>query len=170
MKDWRDEIHEVLSEAGIRQVAYLPDAGHSKLLELCEKDNRMRMIPMANEFEAIGIAAGAWLGGEKSVVLIQSSGVGNCINALSLSAVAQYPLLMIVAMRGEFGEGQRWQIPMGQAVRPTLEAMGVICYEARHADEVRSIVDNAATFAFQAHNRVAILLSQQLIGAKKFTN
>jgi len=170
MKDWRDDIHEALSAAGVRQVAYLPDAGHSKLIELCERDNGMRTIPMANEFEGIGIAAGAWLGGERTVVLLQSSGVGNCINALSLPAVGQFPLLMIVAMRGEYGEGQRWQIPMGQAVRPTLEAMGVICFEARHADDVKGLVENATTFAFQAHNRVAILLSQQLIGAKKFTN
>ena len=119
--------------------------------------------------EGIGLACGAWLGGQKAVILMQSSGVGNCINALSLPAVCQFPLLMLVAMRGEFGEGQRWQMPMGHAVRPSLEAMGVVCYDVKHAADVRPVLENAITYAFQGHNRVALLLSQQLIGAKKFT-
>ncbi len=70
--------------------------------------------------------AGAWLGGERGVLLLQSSGVGNCINMLSLPVICHMPLLMIVTMRGDWGEFNPWQIPMGQGTRPSLEAMGVI--------------------------------------------
>ncbi len=80
MTDWPKDIYDVLKEADIRQVSYVPDAGHARLIEMCTNDNEIRSIPMATELEGIGIAAGAWLGGERAALLMQSSGVGHCIN------------------------------------------------------------------------------------------
>jgi sulfopyruvate decarboxylase TPP-binding subunit len=101
-------------------------------------------------------------------LLMQSSGVGNCINMLSLTAGARFPFLTLVSMRGDYGEGNPWQYPMGQAVQPVLEAMGVICLKVEDPAEVVGCVGAALTMVFQSGQAVAVLLGQRLIGAKKF--
>ncbi len=97
-----------------------------------------------------------------------TSGVGNCINMLSLVKGGRFPMLMLVSMRGDFGEGNPWQFPMGRAVEPVLEAMGVICMRVDRPDEVAAVVGAALTMVFQSGNAVAVLLTQRLIGAKPF--
>src|SRR5256885_16977643 len=101
--DWPQEVHRALAKAQVRIVGYVPDAGHSRLIELCQRDRKMRAVVLTTEEEGIGLAAGAWLGGEKSVLLMQSSGVGNVINAAGLLKNCRLPLVMIGTMRGEAG-------------------------------------------------------------------
>ncbi len=167
--NWHNDIYTTFLAEKVRTVAYLPDAGHAQLIDQCVQDDNIHAVPLATEMEGIGIACGAWLGGARSAVLMQSSGVGNCVNALALPAVCRFPLLLLVTMRGEYGEGQPWQMPMGQAVRPVLEAMGVLCFDVTRPEEVQPAVENALTLAYRTNSRTAILLTQQLIGAKKFT-
>jgi sulfopyruvate decarboxylase alpha subunit len=166
--DWHADIHAALKDAGVRQVAYVPDAGHARLITLCAGDAGMRMVPLTSEEEGVGLAAGAWLGGERAALLMQSSGVGNCINALSLIATCRFPLLMLVTMRGEFGEFNPWQVPMGSTTPSSLELAGVIVHRASEAARVGATVAGAARLAFSSYQAVAVLLSQQLIGAKSF--
>ena len=125
-------------------------------------------MPLTTEEEALALAAGADLGDARSVLLMQSSGVGNCITLLSLLPGGRFPLLTLVSMRGDFGEGNPWQFPMGQAVRPVLEAMGVICLRVERAEEVIPTVSAALTMVFKSGQAVAVLLTQNLIGAKQF--
>ena len=82
--DWPAEVHQELKKAGVRVVGYVPDAGHRRLIELCQADRSMRAVPLTTEEEGVGLATGAWLGGEKSVVLMQSSGVGRAERAFNL--------------------------------------------------------------------------------------
>ena len=166
--DWPRDIHAALRAAAIRQVAYVPDAGHAQLLALCAADSAMRMVPLTTEEEGIGLAAGAWLGGERAVLLMQSSGVGNCINALSLIETCRFPLLTLVTMRGEFGEFNPWQVPMGRATPAVLELAHVIVHRAEAPAQVGASVAGAARLAFASYRAVAVLLAQQLIGAKSF--
>ena len=166
--DWPADIHAALKAAEVRQVAYVPDAGHARLIKLCAGDNTMRMVPLTTEEEGVALAAGAWLGGERAVLLMQSSGVGNCINTLSLIATCQFPFLTIVTMRGEFGEFNPWQVPMGTATPGALELAQVIVHRASEPARVGDIVAGAARLAFSSSVAVAVLLSQQLIGAKSF--
>ena len=166
--DWPADIHAALSAAEVRQVAYVPDAGHSRLIALCGADPRMRMVPLTSEEEGVGLAAGAWLGGERSVLLMQSSGVGNCINALALIESCRFPFLTLVTMRGEFGEFNPWQVPMGRAAAPSLELANVIVHRVSAASEAGATVAGAARLAFASYRGVAVLLSQRLIGAKSF--
>ena len=166
--DWPADIHAALRAAEVRQVAYVPDAGHARLIKLCEADPSMRLVPLTTEEEGVGLAAGAWLGGERAVLLMQSSGVGNCVNALSLIETCRFPLLTLVTMRGEFGEFNPWQVPMGRAAPASLELANVIVHRAREAAEVGAMVAGAAQLAFASYRAVAVLLSQQLIGAKSF--
>jgi sulfopyruvate decarboxylase alpha subunit len=166
--DWRRQIHPLLSAAAIRQVAYVPDAGHTALIEACHADPKMRAIVLTNEAEGMGVLAGAWLGGEKGVMLMQSSGVGNCINALSLIQICRFPFLALITMRGEWGEFNSWQVPMGQGTEAALKGAGVIVQRCEHPDEVAPTVDAALALAFDSEVAVAVLLSQRLIGRKKF--
>jgi sulfopyruvate decarboxylase TPP-binding subunit len=99
---------------------------------------------------------------------MQSSGAGNCINMLSLIKGGRVPFLALLSMRGDFGEGNPWQFPMGQAVEPVLHAMGVICLRVEAPHEVIPTVEAALTMVFQGGNAVAVLLTQKLLGAKAF--
>jgi sulfopyruvate decarboxylase alpha subunit len=165
---WSDQVHGVLRASGVRVVGYVPDAGHKRLIELCRADRAMRAVALTTEEEGIGLAAGAWLGGEKTALLMQSSGVGNCINALGMTSECRFPLVMLVTMRGQFGEFNPWQVPMGQATAATLSAMGVVVQGAARAEDVAPAVDAAARLAFGSYAAVAVLVSQRVIGIKSF--
>ena len=168
MKDWPEKLFRVLKGAGVRQVGYVPDAGHKRLIELCIADKEMRAVVLTTEEEGIGLTAGAWLGGVRSALLMQSSGVGNCINALDMTRECRFPLLMVVTMRGQFGEFNPWQVPMGQATPGVLSAMGVVVHAANAAEEIAPMVDAAARLAFGSYQAAAVLISQAVIGIKSF--
>ena len=165
---WPDRLHAVLRDMAIHQVAYVPDSGHARLIELVRSDRGMRAIPLTTEEEGVALAVGAWLGGDRSVLLTQSSGVGNCINMLSMVQECRVPLLMLVTMRGEWGEFNPWQLPMAQATKPVLTAMGVVVHRADDADQIVQTVSAAGRLAFNTSRAVAVLISQRVIGAKEF--
>ena len=165
---WPDQIYKTLKDADVRQVGYVPDAGHKRLIELCLADREMNAVVLSTEEEGVGLAAGAWLGGVRSVLLMQSSGVGNCINALGMTRECRFPLLMLITMRGQFGEFNPWQVPMGQATPGVLSAMGVVVHEANTAAEIAPAVDTAARLAYGSYQAVAVLISQAVIGIKSF--
>lgn len=168
MSEWRDDIYDVLKAQDVRQVGYVPDAGHSRLIERCQGDNALETIVLTTEEEGVAMAAGAWLGGQRAALLLQSSGIGNCINMLSINTSCRMPLLMLVTMRGQWGEFNPWQGPMGQATRAVLEAMQVRVYEVDRPDEVHVTTEAAAKLAYSAQQAVAVLLGQRLIGTKDF--
>jgi sulfopyruvate decarboxylase alpha subunit len=166
--DWRDQVFAALKRAEIRQVGYVPDAGHARLIELCRADPQIRAVPLTSEEEGIGLAAGAWLGGERTALLMQSSGVGNCINLLSLIKSCRFPLVILVTMRGEWAEFNPWQVPMGSKVQPALELMDVLVYRVERPQEAAETVAAALAIAFNGDLATAVLLSQRLIGAKQW--
>ena len=165
---WRRDIFDVLCDQGFSLVAHVPDAGHAPLIAMCEAHNEMDVITLTTEEEGIGVICGAWAGGRKGVLLIQSSGVGNCGNALALPVICRIPFLAIVSMRGEWGEFIPWQTPMGQGTPGLLEAMGVRIFRADHRREVGETVDAAARLAHNTRQSAAVLLSQKMLGAKQF--
>lgn len=165
---WPDEVYDLLRAGGVTMFGYVPDAGHKTLINRSIADPDVSSVSLTTEEEGIGLVAGADLGGARGVLLIQSSGVGNCINLLSLIANGRFPLLMLVSMRGDFGEGNPWQYAMGQATQTVLEAMGVIVYRAEREDEVLTTVQAGLTTAYQAGQPAAVLLTQKLLGAKAF--
>ena len=166
--DWRDQIFGVLKAAAVRQVGYVPDAGHARLIELCRGDLEMRAVPLTTEEEGIALAAGAWLGGQRAALLMQSSGVGNCINMLSLTRTCRCPLVMLVAMRGEWAEFNPWQVPMGAKTEAMLELCDVLVYRVERAEEAAETAAAALDIAFNGDLATAVLLSQRLIGAKRW--
>jgi sulfopyruvate decarboxylase alpha subunit len=166
--DWRDDIFAALKAAEIRQIGYVPDAGHTRLIEHCRADPEIRAVVLTSEEEGIGLAAGAWLGGERAALLMQSSGVGNCINMLSLTKSCRFPLILLVTMRGEWGEFNPWQVPMGTKTQAALELMDVLVYRVERGEEAGETVTAALDIAFNGGLVTAVLLSQRLIGAKRW--
>jgi sulfopyruvate decarboxylase alpha subunit len=165
---WPSEIYRVLKAAEVKQMAYVPDAGHTALINLFHADRDVISTVLTTEEEGVAIAAGAWLGGQRSVLLMQSSGVGNCINMLSLPAIGRFPLLVLVTMRGEWAEFNPWQVPMSRATQPSLEAIGMKVLRAEEADDLIETVQAAADLAFNSDQQVAVLIGQRLLGRKKW--
>ena len=165
---WPQDTFRVLKQLGVRQVAYVPDSGHSELIRTCHADRELNTVVLTTEEEGIAMLAGAWLGGERGVLLMQSSGTGNCINMLGLSAECRFPLLMLVTMRGHWGEFNPWQVPMSQATAPALTAMGVVVHSVDAVDRVAETVDASGRLAFHTGRSVAVLISQRIVGAKQF--
>jgi len=149
-------------------VSYVPDAGHSTLIRLFGEDPEVITNMLSTEEEGVAIAAGSWLGGKRSVLLMQSSGVGNCINMLSLPVQARMPFLTLVTMRGEWGEFNPWQVPMGQATEASLKAIGLTVLRAETGEDLIDIVESAAAMAYDADQQIAVLLGQRLLGKKKW--
>ena len=165
---WSQYIYQALRQSNVGQVAYVPDAGHKSLIESCHADSTIKTVALTTEEEGVALCAGAWLGGVRAALLMQSSGVGNCINMLSLAEECRFPLLMLVTMRGEWGETNPWQVPMGQTSADVLETAGVIVHRADDVDTLGGEVEMAAQLAFVSSRAVAVLIGQRLIGAKKF--
>ena len=166
--NWHQDIFTVLREQEISLVTHVPDAGHTPLIKMCEAQNDIDVVTLTTEEEGVGLLCGAWSGGRKGVLLMQSSGVGNCINALALPNICRIPFVTIVSMRGEWGEFIPWQVPMGQGTPKVFEAMDVKVFRADQQHEVGSTVDAAVKFAFNTRQSAAVLLSQKMIGAKQF--
>jgi sulfopyruvate decarboxylase alpha subunit len=163
---WPEAIFDVLCDAGVTQVAYVPDSGHARLIELCHANDAMHSVALTSEEEGVALLAGAWLGGARGVLLMQSSGVGNCINMLSVVQECRFPLLAIVTMRGEWAEFNPWQVPMGQGVAQALGNAGVIVQHVDDADELAETVAAASEMAFNAFRAVAVSVSQRILGSK----
>jgi sulfopyruvate decarboxylase alpha subunit len=165
---WAHEIYGVFKRQAITLVSFVPDAGHRRLIELCRHDPALATVALTTEEEGVALATGAYLGGRRAALLMQSSGVGNCINMFSLLKTCQIPFLTIITMRGEWAEFNPWQIPMGQATPAALSMSGLIVYRVADMAAVRPTVEAAASLAFSGYAAVAVLLAQQLLGAKSF--
>ena len=167
---WPDDIHAQFTRIGIRQVGYVPDAGHSRLIALCRNDPAIADVVLTTEEEGVGLVAGAALGGQRAALLMQSSGVGNCVNMVSLLRICGFPCLILVTMRGEFAEFNPWQVPMGSITEPALNLCGFLTYRVDDPDDVEDVVAAGCDMAFGGNLSVAILLSQRLIGRKQWSD
>jgi sulfopyruvate decarboxylase alpha subunit len=167
-EDWPDRIFAVLKRSRVATVGYVPDAGHARLIALCCADDAIHDVVLTTEEEGVALAAGAWLGGARSALLMQSSGVGNCINMLTLTRNCRFPLLMLVTMRGEWEEFNPWQMPMGQTAEAHLRLADVAVHRADDAGAAGDTVAAALDHAFTTESAVAVLIGQRLIGAKRW--
>jgi sulfopyruvate decarboxylase alpha subunit len=167
--DWPDRLFATLKRAGIRQVGYVPDAGHARLIDRCRADPDIRDVVLTTEEEGVALAAGAWLGGERAALLMQSSGLGNCVNMFSLARSCRFPLLMLITMRGEWEEFNPWQVPMGSIVDPVLNLCEAEVYRVTKPEDVESTAERAVQHVFGDERIGAVILSQQLIGKKVWT-
>lgn len=169
IQPWQHQIFDVFKAGQIAHVSYVPDGGHKGLIALCRNADKMKTTALSTEEEGVGLAAGLWLGGQRSALLMQSSGVGNCVNTFALTEACRFPLLLLITMRGEFAEYVPFQIPMGKRTPDILAVMGFDVFRAETANEVSDVVSGALDQAFFSNRAVAVLLSQRMIGRKNWT-
>jgi len=168
-EDWPANVVRCFKSAGVRQIGYVPDAGLTRIIDCASRDPQFAMVTLTTEEEGVGLAAGAWLGGQPTVLLMQSSGVGNIVNALaSIARPCQLPLVLFVTMRGEWGETNPWQVVMGQTVEAMLRNLGVVIYNASDAATVPEAAAAALQMAYASNVPTCVLVSQRVVGAKKF--
>ena len=168
-QSWPLQIYKTLKAHGVSQISYVPDAGHSRLIELSHADPAIQTTVLTTEEEGVALSAGAWLGGDRSVLLMQSSGVGNCVNMFSLAASCRLPFLTLVTMRGEWAEFNPWQIPMGKATPQAFEIMGITVFRLERPEDAEEIISAACSLAFESDQQIAVLISQRMLGRKKWT-
>ncbi len=166
--DWSADAVAALRALGVRQIAYVPDAGLTRFLELSAAEDGIAMISVATEEDAVALTSGAWLGGQRALAAMQSSGVGNIMNMLSLPRVCGMPLLMLVTMRGEPGETNPWQESTGRAVPVLLDAMGVEVRRVESAAGIGPALARAGADAFGGNRRICVQIAQSVIGFKGF--
>jgi sulfopyruvate decarboxylase alpha subunit len=164
---WSQQIVALLKTYNVQFLSYVPDAIGEQILKLARQDEYFDILPLAREEEGIGVVTGQYLGGARGAVLMPTSGVGNAINALaSLAIPYQIPLPLFIGLRGDLGEFNPSQVPMGQALRPIFEALNIPAYVLTQASEVPPVVDGALKLAFALEQPVAIMISTQLAGWK----
>ncbi|MBI4500448.1 MAG: hypothetical protein HY700_04735 [Gemmatimonadetes bacterium] len=163
---WAREVCRGLAALECREVVWVPDNPLSHVLRALEQDHPdIRTTIATREEEAFGIAAGLYLGGARPVVMLQSSGLGNSINALaSLNVAFEIPVLMLVTMRGGDGEWNPTQQPMGRAVRPILDSLEIPHSTIESADRAEAIVRHVGQRAFATRRPGACLLARALWG------
>ena len=165
---WQEKLFLELKREGIKQVSFVPDAGHSKLINFVIADPIIKAVALTTEEEGVALSCGAWLGGDKSVLLMQSSGVGNCVNMFSILKSCEFPFLTIITMRGEFEEFNSWQKPMGSATQSVLQLMDFEVHRVHKSEQISLLVKKVLGTIFLQNRKVAILLSQKFIGKKKW--
>jgi sulfopyruvate decarboxylase alpha subunit len=149
---WAEQLLQSLRANDVDLCIYVPDEVLTPLIDGADQDQQMDAFPASREEEAIGIAAGAALGGRRSVVLMQSSGYGNSVNALaSLAVPYQLPVLMIIGERGVLGEFNPVQVPISRAIRPSLDAMGIPHRTLERQDEVEAVATRMMLQCFRTN-------------------
>ncbi len=166
--DWPRAVFDTLKAYEVRHAAYVPDAGLTQIIELCAADRAMESVLLTTEEEGIALLAGSWLGGQRGVLMMQSSGVGNCLNMFTLTRVCRFPLLVLVTMRGEPGEFNPWQEPMGRMAGEMLRLAGAVVFRVEDAGDAGETVAGAARMAFEGPAMAAVLIAQRLVGVKTF--
>ena len=165
--DWPETVVSCFKQNGINTVAYVPDFVLSRLIKLLEKDRSFVTICATREEEGLGILTGAYLGKGKCAMLMQSSGFGNCLNALaSLCIPYQIPFLMLITMRGEIDEFNSVQVSLARAMRRILDALGISHFTLERKQDIATILGGAIKTAHANTQPVAVLLSRLLTGGK----
>jgi sulfopyruvate decarboxylase alpha subunit len=165
---WQESVFDTIKTSGVELVVYVPDAGHATLIEKSQNDPEIVDVVLTTEEEGVALCTGAWLGGKKSALLMQSSGVGNCINMFSLQRMARIPLVVLVTMRGEYAEFNPWQIPMGSTTEQVLKLCNFHIYKVDKGEEAAETVQAAIDMAYNSNVAIAVLLSQKLLGRKEW--
>ncbi len=151
-------IYKALKDTEINFIVSLPCVNLAKVLEMVDLDDNMRHVPVTREEEGFGIAAGAYMAGKKTAILMQNSGLGNSINVLaSLYKLYGIPILMIISHRGTRGESINAQVPMGEATTPILDALKRPYYTPKTPKEAYEKIKSAGEFASTERYPVAIL-------------
>lgn len=165
--NWAECLVQCLKDAQISLVSYVPDANIDQPIRMMGNDPFFRVVPGTREEETIGIAVGAYAAGRNSAVFMQSSGFGNCLNAIgSLCIPHRIPIPFFINLRGQLGEFNICQMPLGRGTRPILDVLGLQHYTLDDAKDVGKIVRGAIKLCYSSRQPVSVCLTPLLHGGK----
>jgi sulfopyruvate decarboxylase alpha subunit len=166
-RGWQSMIGNALADGGVTVAAYVPDTRLQGVLA-CLADRSVLLRSMSREEECVAYAAGQRIAGRRPVVLMQSSGLGNSINALgSLAVPYRLGIPMVLSMRGTLGEANPSQVPMGRATVPLLNALGIQSFSLRSAEAARQMTEGVMALAYEAGECAALMLEPELGGGRE---
>ena len=165
---WWEVVRAALKAHQVRLICHVPDQVLAPLVRALEADPFFVVVPLTREEEGVGILAGGFLGGLRGALLLQSSGLGNCVNALGgLSLAYRVPFLLFISPRGRLAEFNPSQVPMGRAVPKVLDALGIETVQLERHDELAELLDQAARSCFATGGPVALVVATLLSGGKR---
>lgn len=160
---WQDSVIEALRKHQCRIFSYVGDKVLASVITRLEDDPDVKVVPATREDEAIGIVTGAYLCKARGAVFMQSSGLGNSINALgSVNIASRIPVPLFITLRGDLADGVMAQAPVGRAVRGILQAMNIPYFELEREDEVFRVADGALVTCYGTHQPVAVLVTTKV--------
>jgi sulfopyruvate decarboxylase alpha subunit len=166
---WHETVLATLKSNDVKLVVYVPDKVFTPLIKALHEDSFFTTFAATREEEAIGIITGAWMGGMRGAVLMQTSGFGTIPNALaSLVVPSQIPALIFVSERGTLGEFNLGQAMVCKTMRPVLDSIGVENHTITRQDELAFIIDRSIKQAVATQAPVTFILSPLLTGGKVF--
>ena len=164
---WAEILVEAYKDSKVNLITYVPDNTLAIPIRIMEKDPFFRLVPVSREEEGIGVSSGAYAAGQRAGIFMQSSGLGNCINALgSLNLPARIPIPMLINLRGHIGETSTAQFPMGQAARPVLDALGILHFELSDESRLYEMITGAIKACYASHQPVGMFITPLLHGGK----
>lgn len=164
---WGKHVADVLRRNGIRLFATVPDYIVSQVLEPLWADPECRVVTACREEEGLGLLSGAWLGGARGALIMQNSGLGNSVNTLgSLNVASQIPVVLVISHRGDLGEFNPAQIPVGQATERILDALDIRHVMPRSIAELEAQADGLIKLCYTRSLPVAFILPSELTGGK----
>ena len=168
-RPWHRIVHDVLRANEVRLVTYVPDRVLTPLIKAIHADDYFTCFGTTREEEAVGIVTGAWMGGMRGIVLMQTSGFATLPNVIaSLAVPFQIPLLMMISERGTLGEFNYGQALVCRTMRPVLDSLAIEHHTIARLDEVEFIVDRSVKQAVMTQAPCALILSPLLTGGKVF--
>jgi len=169
-RSWHAITQETLKRNQVRLATYVPDRVLTPLIRALHEDNDFTTFATTREEEALGILTGAWMGGLRGVLLMQTSGFATLANVLaSLAVPYQIPLIMIVSERGTLGEFNLGQTMVCRTMRPVLQSLGIEHHTVTRIDELEFILDRSIKQAIATQAPACLILSPLLTGGKTFS-
>jgi len=166
---WHEVVHASLKANDVKLIVYVPDRVFTPLIEALHADTYFTTFAATREEEALGIITGAWMGGMRGAVLMQTSGFGTIPNALaSLVVPSQIPALIFVSERGTLGEFNLGQALVYKTMRPVLNSLAVENVTITRQDELGFVIDRSIKQAVATQAPVTFILSPLLTGGKVF--
>ncbi len=120
-------------------------------------------IPAVREDAAVGVASGAYMAGKVPVVLMQNSGLGQCLNTLtSLSLIYKLPCLLIVTWRGFEGKDAPEHLVMGRTCNKLLDTVGITHHDFNH-DNIKTLIDMSYKLVTEKREPLVLFLKKGII-------
>jgi len=158
------EFYSILKEKGFDFFCGVPCSILKDIISCIESQEKEAYVPALSEDMGMGICSGACMSGKKPVLLMQNSGLGSCVNAItSFNLIYKIPVLLLISWRGFKGKDAPEHNVMGRMTQELLEVLG-IKYDVLSEENIRQRISNACEYMEISKEPYALILKKGIIG------